>query len=211
MPSYIPFHLKLVYLSGLVEIICGLLLLFPQTQTFGAYLAILLFVAVFPANIEIGERLLYRPRQIFLDYGVTFTTSNFIDFVGLSISKIMADHNEFGKLAEDLAVKFLEDLKYKILVRNFRFMKAEIDIIAEFENEIIIIEVKARSTDAFMEPQEAINRKNMRLLISAANEFSENYKKDLNTRFDVITILPDDKKKLQITHIINAFESIDSN
>ena len=123
----------------------------------------------------------------------------------------MADHNEFGKLAEDLAVKFLEDLKYKILVRNFRFMKAEIDIIAEFENEIIIIEVKARNTDAFMEPQEAINRKKMRLLISAANEFSENYKKDLNTRFDVITILPDDKKKLQITHIINAFESIDSN
>ena len=123
----------------------------------------------------------------------------------------MADHNEFGKLAEDLAVKFLEDLKYKILVKNFRFMKAEIDIIAEFENEIIIVEVKARRTDVFMEPQEAINKKKMRLLIFAANEFSENYKKNLNTRFDVITILPDEKNKLQITHIINAFESIDGN
>ncbi|SFI29416.1 YraN family protein [Halpernia frigidisoli] len=123
----------------------------------------------------------------------------------------MADHNEFGKLAEELAVKFLEDLKYKILVRNYRFMKAEIDIIAEFENEIIIVEVKARGTDAFMEPQEAINKKKMKLLISAANDFSENFKRDLNTRFDVITILPDERKKLQITHIINAFESIDGN
>ncbi|SFI29392.1 DoxX family protein [Halpernia frigidisoli] len=55
MPSYIPFHLKLVYISGLVEILCGLLLIFPQTQTFGAYLAILLFIAVFPANIEMAK------------------------------------------------------------------------------------------------------------------------------------------------------------
>lgn len=123
----------------------------------------------------------------------------------------MADHNEFGKLAEEMAVKFLENLNYKILAKNYRFMKAEIDIIAEFENEIIIVEVKARGTDAFIEPQEAINKKKMRLLISAANEFSENYKKDLNTRFDVITILPDSKSKLQITHIINAFLSIDGN
>lgn len=139
------------------------------------------------------------------------STAVWFNLVGLSIPKIMADHNEFGKLAEDLAVKFLEDLKYKILVKNFRFMKAEIDIIAEFENEIIIVEVKARRTDVFMEPQEAINKKKIRLLIFAANEFSENYKKNLNTRFDVITILPDEKNKLQITHIINAFESIDGN
>lgn len=52
MPDYIPFHLQLVYLSGLVEILCGVLLFFPATQTFGAWLSIALFVAVFPANIE---------------------------------------------------------------------------------------------------------------------------------------------------------------
>lgn len=123
----------------------------------------------------------------------------------------MADHNEFGKVAEDLAANFLEKLNYKILVRNYRYMKAEVDIIAEFEDEIIVVEVKARGTDAFMEPQEAINKKKMKLLISAANEFSENFKKDLNTRFDVITVLPDEKNKLQVTHIISAFESIDGN
>lgn len=123
----------------------------------------------------------------------------------------MADHNEFGKLAEEMAVKYLEDLKYKILARNYRFMNAEIDIIAEFENELVVVEVKARNSDAFIEPQEAINKKKMRLLISAANDFSENYKHDLNTRFDVITILPDEQNKLEITHIINAFLSIDGN
>ena len=55
MPSYVPFPLKMVYISGVVEILCGLLLLFPQTQTFGAYLSVLLFIAVFPANIEMAK------------------------------------------------------------------------------------------------------------------------------------------------------------
>ena len=55
MPNYLPFHLQLVYASGIVEILCGLLLLFPQTQTFGAYLSIILFIAVFPANIEMAK------------------------------------------------------------------------------------------------------------------------------------------------------------
>lgn len=55
MPSYIPFHLKMVYLSGAVEILCGILLLFPQTQTIGAWLSIALFVAVFPANIQMAK------------------------------------------------------------------------------------------------------------------------------------------------------------
>ena len=40
----------------------------------------------------------------------------------------MADHNEFGKIAEDLAVDFLVKAEYKILARNFRYLKAEIDI-----------------------------------------------------------------------------------
>ena len=76
----------------------------------------------------------------------------------------MADHNEFGKIAEDLAVDFLVKAEYKILARNFRYLKAEIDIIAEKENQIIIIEVKARNTDAFLEPQEAVNKKKIKLL-----------------------------------------------
>lgn len=55
MPDYIPFHLKLVFISGFIEILCGILLFFPQTQTFAAWLSILLFVAVFPANIEMAR------------------------------------------------------------------------------------------------------------------------------------------------------------
>ena len=121
----------------------------------------------------------------------------------------MADHNEFGKIAEDLAVDFLVKAEYKILARNFRYQKAEIDIIAEKQNQIIIIEVKARNTDAFLEPQEAVNKKKIKLLISAANYFIEENNINKEVRFDIISVLPNQQKTLEINHIIDAFQSFE--
>ncbi|MBP9095532.1 MAG: DoxX family protein [Ignavibacteria bacterium] len=54
MPSYIPFHTELVYISGVVEILCGLLLIPIRTRRTGAWLTILLLIAVFPANIQMA-------------------------------------------------------------------------------------------------------------------------------------------------------------
>lgn len=56
MPDYIPMHLQMVYISGAVEILCGILLLFPESQKLGVYLCIALFIAVFPANIEMAKK-----------------------------------------------------------------------------------------------------------------------------------------------------------
>lgn len=121
----------------------------------------------------------------------------------------MADHNDFGKIAEDLAVDFLVRNQYKILARNFRYLKAEVDIIAEFDNQIIIVEVKARNTDAFLEPQEAVNKKKIRLLISAASYYIEENNIEKEVRFDIISVLPNKKKTLEIHHITDAFQSFE--
>ena len=121
----------------------------------------------------------------------------------------MAEHNDFGKESENLAVEFLEKKGYKILVKNYRYLKAEIDIIAETENQIVIIEVKARSTDTFLSPEEAVNKKKIRLLISAASHFLEENEIDKEVRFDIIAILPNEENQFQIKHIENAFEIID--
>lgn len=123
----------------------------------------------------------------------------------------MADHNDLGKLAEDLAVQFLQENGYKILVRNFRYQKAEIDIIAEKDNLIIITEVKARSTDFFILPQEAVTKSKIKLIVTAANHFMEEFNKDQEVRFDIISVLPDEKGKLIIEHIEDAFEAFDAN
>lgn len=123
----------------------------------------------------------------------------------------MATHNDFGKIAEDFAVEYLKKKGYKILVRNFRFQKAEIDIISEKENIVIIVEVKARSTDAFMLPQEAVTKTKIKSIVSAANHFMEEFNKNQEVRFDIISVLPDEKKNLIIEHIENAFEALDAN
>lgn len=65
IPSYIPSHLNMVYISGLIEIVCGVLLIFPQTQKLGAYLSILLFIAVFPANVEMAKNFYQTHHKYF--------------------------------------------------------------------------------------------------------------------------------------------------
>ncbi|MCS3530225.1 YraN family protein [Chryseobacterium sp. JUb7] len=123
----------------------------------------------------------------------------------------MATHNDFGKKAEDFAVEFLLKHHYKILVRNFRFQKAEIDIITEKDNLIVIVEVKARSTDAFILPQEAVTKTKIRSIVSAANHYLEEFSKNQEVRFDIISVLPDEKGRLTVEHIIDAFEAFDAN
>lgn len=55
MPSYVPWHAELVLISGIIEIILGLLLLYPATRTTAAWLIILLLIAVFPANWQMAH------------------------------------------------------------------------------------------------------------------------------------------------------------
>lgn len=123
----------------------------------------------------------------------------------------MTDHNELGKQAEDLAADYLIKNGYRILVRNFRYQKAEIDIISEKDNVIIVTEVKARSTDFFILPQEAVTKGKIKLIVTAANHFMEKFNRDQEVRFDIISVLPDQKGNLEIEHIPDAFQAFDAN
>lgn len=122
----------------------------------------------------------------------------------------MAEHNLFGQMAENEAARFLIAKNYKILERNWRFHKAEIDIIAidPQTNQIVIAEVKARNINPLLEPEMAVNSKKRKLLISAANEYIVSNEIDLDCRFDIISI---ERKgeKWEIDHIENAFFSFE--
>lgn len=82
MPAYIPFHLKMVYLSGAVEILCGILLLFPQTQTIGAWLSIALLLR-FSRKYSNGERFLHRKSSLSLVSNFAFTLAIGFNLVGI--------------------------------------------------------------------------------------------------------------------------------
>ena len=55
VPPYLPYHLELVYISGLFEVLFGLLILLPKYRYYGAIGLILLLIAVFPANIYLAQ------------------------------------------------------------------------------------------------------------------------------------------------------------
>jgi len=70
------------------------------------------------------------------------------------------------------------------------------------------VEVKARTSDDFIAPEEAVNRKKRKLLIMAANEFIQNLDEEVEVQFDIITILSENGK-YTLEYIDDAFESID--
>lgn len=123
----------------------------------------------------------------------------------------MADHNDFGKAAEKLAVDFLEKEEYKILVKNFRFQHAELDIIAQKDDLVIVVEVKARNSNAFISPQEAVTKSKIKLIILATDHYLAAYNTNKEVRFDIISVQPDESGKLVIEHLPDAFDAYDAN
>jgi putative endonuclease len=83
----------------------------------------------------------------------------------------MAEHNELGKKGEKLAIDFLIENDYKILEKNYRYLKAEVDIIARKKDVLVAVEVKTRSSDYFGNPQDFITQKKIKLLISAIDYY----------------------------------------
>ena len=116
----------------------------------------------------------------------------------------MAEHNELGKFGEELAVAFLQKNGYDILETNWTFQKAEIDIIAQKENVLAIVEVKTRSSIEFGLPQDFVKPKKIQLLVKAVNEYVVSNDLDAEIRFDIIAIYKEDKT-YKIEHITDAF------
>ena len=113
-------------------------------------------------------------------------------------------NKQTGFKGEDIAANFLEKNGYKILYRNWLHKHKEIDIIAKTNNELIIVEVKTRALGSLISPLEAVNMKKQRLIIEAANAFIEKHNVNLETRFDIVTIVYSNSK-CDIEHIENAF------
>lgn len=123
----------------------------------------------------------------------------------------MAEHNDFGTLAENVATEYLQKKHYIILARNFRYQKAEIDIIAAFNGLTVVVEVKARSYNTVIEPQEAVTKKKIKSIVLCADFFMQENNLNTEVRFDIITVLPDSDGVLQLEHIEDAFQSFDAN
>ncbi|MGS2738816.1 YraN family protein [Sinomicrobium sp. M5D2P17] len=116
----------------------------------------------------------------------------------------MAEHNNFGKKGEELATQHLLQNGYHILERNYTFGKAEIDIIAQKEDILAVVEVKSRSSIDFGNPQDAVNKKKIQLLVKAIDHYVVTKNIDTEVRFDIITIIRKGKSHT-LEHMPDAF------
>lgn len=116
----------------------------------------------------------------------------------------MGKHNEFGKEGEQIAVDFLQKNGYNIKYRNYRYLKAEIDIIAQKGNILAIVEVRSRSSDFIENIADTVTQKKIKLLVMAADHYVIEGNLDVEVRFDIITILKN-KKQFQLEHLESAF------
>ncbi|TXE13104.1 endonuclease [Seonamhaeicola algicola] len=116
----------------------------------------------------------------------------------------MAQHNELGKKGEQLAVDFLIENNYNIIERNYRFNKAEVDIIASKKDILAIIEVKTRSNTDFGNPQDFVKPKQIKNLVKAVDEYVTVNSLNVEVRFDIIAIVKDNKT-FKIEHLKDAF------
>ncbi len=117
----------------------------------------------------------------------------------------MAEHIILGRKGEELAKQYLEAGGYEILDENWRFGKAEVDLIAYLNKTIIFVEVKTRTGNAFGEPEDFVDSVKQNLLISAADEFIELMDFNGEARFDIIAILFDQQGNHRLNHIQDAF------
>jgi putative endonuclease len=117
----------------------------------------------------------------------------------------MVSRAKRGTAGEDLAVAHLEKKGYRILQRNFRFEHGEIDIVAEIDATLVFVEVKARRSSSFGEPEDAVTgRKRERIHRTASGYLFERNIDDRACRFDIIAISRCDGQPV-IRHIEDAF------
>jgi putative endonuclease len=112
-----------------------------------------------------------------------------------------------GKKGEDVAAKFLtENKRMKILARNYRFDRAEIDIVALDGRELVFVEVKTRRNKNFGEPERAVTYGKLEQIKKAAENFIIENEAELDfdaVRIDVVAILLN-KDSPEIEHFENV-------
>lgn len=117
----------------------------------------------------------------------------------------MAKHNLTGQAGEQMAADYLLQKGYTLVERNYRYKKAEVDLIAQQDNVLVFVEVKTRKSNQYGFPEEAVHSNKIALFLLAADEYIHQHNWQHDIRFDIIAIIIGLDNKPQIHHIPDAF------
>lgn len=114
---------------------------------------------------------------------------------------------DLGKLGEEQAVARLKKEGYRVLARNYRNTFGEIDIIAEDGKTLCFVEVRTRTKDWHGHPFESISAiKRKKITRAARGYLAQQDTEDVEARFDVVAVVPDEADGFTVELIKNAFE-----
>ena len=116
----------------------------------------------------------------------------------------MAESHSLGEQGEELAAAYLKEKGYRILHRNWKSGKKELDIVAENKDYVVFVEVKTRTEKFLANPQDTISREKMKFMIFAADVYIRRYNINKESRFDIVTIIAKGEN-FTIEHLENAF------
>lgn len=115
-------------------------------------------------------------------------------------------HIETGKSGENIAADYLEQKGFRIVERNYRAGRGEIDLIAWVNDDLLVfIEVKTRSSDQFGGPEGAVTAKKQDLLARTAGIYMESIGYEWAIRFDIVAVLLVNNTVSEIRHVEDAF------
>jgi putative endonuclease len=119
-------------------------------------------------------------------------------------SKLKIGHQQLGKQAEKQAANYLQKKGFKVIVHNYRYKKAEIDLIAQKGDCLLFVEVKARTSHKFGYPETFVSANQQDLIREAAENYVLENGWNKAIRFDVIAI--SQKGDIgEISHFEDAF------
>lgn len=113
----------------------------------------------------------------------------------------MAAHNELGKWGEDIAAAYLQQQGYRIMERDWKSGRRDIDIIALDGSTVVFVEVKTRRNRIFGEPEEAVDYRKRQSLMQAINHYVKVRRIWQEIRFDIISIIGTVGTEPEIDHI----------
>ncbi|PHN04806.1 YraN family protein [Flavilitoribacter nigricans] len=117
----------------------------------------------------------------------------------------MAHHQELGNWGESLAVSLLREKGWTVLETNWRYQRAEVDVIAMDGDILVFVEVKTRTSEYFGPPETFVTPQKEKLLVRAAHAYMQQIDHQWEIRFDVISVVSRSREDYEIRHLPDAF------
>jgi putative endonuclease len=146
-------------------------------------------------------------KTIQFQAAVRFKLKNYFDvtYNSLYFENTMAIQQIHGRWGEDQAVAFLLQEGLDVLERNWRYKRAEVDVIGKDNGVLVFVEVKTRAYLSFGRPEEMVDKRKKRFLIDAAMAYMRSVGYEWEIRFDIVAVTGQPGDMAQIVHFRDAF------